>query len=59
MEEVHDVYLAYMYDLETKKTLIRDLVGAVFNQANESVLDGAMVEEYVTELTRERGSSQE
>ena len=40
VEEIHDVYLAYMYDTGVKCTLIRDLVAEVFNTAEESTLDG-------------------
>lgn len=59
IEEVHDVYLAYMYDKNVKKNMIKELVTAVFNAEGESTLDGQIIAEYITEMGREHGSSNE
>ena len=48
-----------MYDLDVKRVLIRDLVSEVFNTAEESTLDGQIIAEYITNLGREHGSSNE
>ena len=51
------MYLAYMYDTEVKKALIKDLVANVFNIAAESTLDGQLIAEYITDLGRNHGTS--
>ena len=59
IEEIHDVYLAYMYDIQAKKALIRDLVANVFNTEQDASLDGQLIAEYVSELGRDHGNSNE
>ena len=56
---MHDVYLAYLYDLQVKKNLIKDLIGAVFNTAEDSMLDGQLIADFITDVGREHGSSNE
>ena len=48
-----------MYDLGVKRTLIKDLVSEVFNTVEESTLDGQIIAEYITDLGRDHGSSNE
>ena len=48
-----------MYDKGVKKQLIADMVSHVFNLADDSTLDGQMIAEYITELGRDHGSSNE
>ena len=48
-----------MYDLSVKRTLIKDLVSEVFNTVEESTLDGKIIAEYITDLGRDHGSSNE
>ena len=61
VEELHDVYLAYMYDKSIKTAIIRELVANVFNkpQQNDSVLDGQIIADYITEMGRSHESSNE
>ena len=58
IEEVHDVYLGYMYDISLKRNLIKDLVAEVFNKTGESILDGQLIADYITDLGREHGVSE-
>ncbi len=53
------MYLAYMYDKSAKKQFISDMVSMVFNLSGDSTLDGQMIAEYITELGRDHGSSDE
>ena len=46
-----------MYDTEVKKALIKDLVANVFNSVTESTLDGQLIAEYITDLGRNHGTS--
>jgi predicted nucleic acid-binding protein len=48
-----------MYDTGVKSTLIRDLVAEVFNTAEESTIDGQIIAEYITNMGRDHGSSNE
>lgn len=57
IEEIHDVYLAYMYDSNVKRSLILSLISEVFNSSEESTLDGQMIAEYIQDLGRNRGTS--
>ena len=42
-----------------KKNLIRDLIGAVFNSAEDAILDGQLISDFITDVGREHGSSNE
>ena len=57
IEEIHDVYLAYMYDRDAKRGLLKGLVSEVFNSATESTLDSQVISEYITDMGRDHGSS--
>ena len=50
-----------MYDKSTKTAIIRELVANVFNkpQQNDSVLDGQIIADYITEMGRSHESSNE
>ena len=56
IEEVADVYLAWLYDQNLRQKLIANLVSQ-FNNSDESVLDGNMIGSYCTMLGREFGAS--
>ena len=64
IEEIHDVYLAYMYDIDLKSQLIKDLIANVFNgassdpedehmQESASILDSQIIADYITGVGRE------
>lgn len=60
IEELHDVYLSYMYDTDLKRKVIIDLVSEVFNHgSDESMLDGQSMAEYITERGRNHEKSNE
>jgi hypothetical protein len=46
-----------MYDISLKRNLIKDLVSEVFNKTGESILDGQLISDYITDLGREHGVS--
>ena len=55
IEEIGDVYLAYLYDKNVKGALIKELVLNVWNQQaseGQGMLDPSSVAEYVIEQTR-------
>ena len=59
IEEIADLYLAYMYDTNIRIKLIQQLTISQFNLLFNSTLDADAIADYCTKNNREHGLSKE